>query len=397
MSTVRIGRRPIHDRDRTVVAYELRSAHVVRGSGDPDERADLFVAGMVDVGLDRLSGGLDLVVALPDDVVRDGALAHLPLDRIVLDVRGEHDPDDDVRAMLSSTRRDGLRLRVADPVAHPHLADLAEHADVVAVQVGLLSPDERRERRRQLRDLGATLLAAGVHDHRTHRDVHGAGYELFSGTVLSTPDVVAGTRLDSDRVALLRLMALLADSEAGVDDLEAAVTASPTLSVQLLRYVNSAHVGLRQQVTSVRHAIVLVGPPVLRQLAGVLLLLRGDDKPDEAARVALSRAEACATVGAAIGGDPARHRTVGLLSAVDLLLDVPVTEAIADLPLSTDVVAALVDREGDLGRVLHAVRRYESCDWDDPVLDGFDPAVLAEAYFSGLSRADKLLTVSHEL
>lgn len=392
-TTVHVGRRPIHDRDLRVVAHELHAA-------DPDtldEPADVFVAGMIDVGLERLSSGGDVVVALPDEVVRDGGLAHLPLDRLVLDLRPEHRPDEDVRTMLQSARRDGLRLRVADPTVHLHLAGIAGPGDMVAVDVVDLDPTRRRERLAALRPLGGQVMALRVDDHATHEDCLAAGFDLFTGTVLSTPKVVTGRRLGADRISLLRLVALLDDPDVRVDDLEAAVVASPTLSYQVLRYVNSAHVGLRTEVDSVRRAVVLVGPRVLGQLAGLLLALNTTDKPDEAARVALSRAEACAVIGTALGEGTAGYRTVGLLSAIDLLMDVSLEDALEALPLSRDVVDAVLFHEGRLGRVLQAVRLYERCDWDDPVLTSFDPGLLAEAYLSGLARADELLTVATAL
>lgn len=390
-TTVRIGRRPIHDRALEVVAYEL-----VPDGGRTAAVGDQLLGDLVDVGLERLSSGRPLVVTLPDALVREGGLAHLPLDRLVVEVTADHGGDEVVEAVLAGARRDGLRLQVADPVAHPHLAAIAEHADVVAVDVTGMDPGARRVRVAELRGRAA-LLARGVDDHATHADCRSAGFELFTGQVLSTPRVVSGMRLGGDHVALLRLIALLDDPDSRVDALEAAVTTSPALSYQLLRYVNSAHVGLRTRVESVRHAVVLVGPPALRQLAGVLLAREASSRPEAIARIALTRAEACALVGTALGDGGSGHRTVGLLSAVDLLMDVPLDVALAELPLSTEVHDAVLHLTGRLGQVLRAVMRYECCDWDDPVLGRFDPAVLSDAFFTATRRADELLDRTRDL
>lgn len=387
-TTVRIGRRPVHDRELRVVAYELRAAGVGTNTA-----ADLFLAGMVDVGLDRLGSGHDVVVALPDGVIRSGGLAHLPMDRLVLDIGPDHVIDDELESLLRSARAGGLRIRVADPIEHPALAQIAEVADLVSVAVATLTPEERRRRRGALGRLGRHVIATGVDDHDVHEDARSAGYDLFTGTVLSNPNVVSGRRLAADRMALLHLVAVLDDPSASVDALEAAVASSPSLSYQVLRYVNSAFVGLRTEVDSIRRAVVLVGPPVLRQLTGLLLLQQSGDKPVEASRVALARARMCERIGVELGDPRPAYHTVGLLSAVDLLTDVPLEEAIADLPLTTEVVDALLHHEGRLGRVLQAARLYERCDWDDPVLSSFDPHVLSEAYFSGLRWADEALAV----
>lgn len=399
-ATSRVARRAVHDRDMRVVAYELHTDTPRRSASSadaPDPQADLFLAGMVDVGLDRLASGRDVVVALPNALIREGGLAHLPLDRLVLDIPADRVVDDELELVLRAAREDGLRLRVADPVAHPHLASVAEVADVVAVAVGSLDPAARRRRLQALRQPGRTVLAAGVHDHDLHEDCLAAGYDLFSGTVLATPRVVSGRRLGTDRLAVLRLVALLDDPDTGVDALEAAVASNPALAYQVLRYVNSAFVGLRSEVDSVRRAVVLVGPPVLRQLAGLLLLQQTVDKPPEATRVALTRAQMCAVVGAALGDPRPAYHTVGLLSAVDLLTDVPLEEAVTDLPLTDEVVDALLHLDGRLGRVLQAVRLYERCDWDDPVLASFDPGLMAEAYLSALAWAEDVVAATREI
>lgn len=382
-----------------VVAYELHSDHGrrERPSTDRDVTADLFLAGMVDVGLDRLASGHDVVVALPVQLIHDGALAHLPIERLIVDVEADQPLDDTLESLLRSAHGDGLRIRVADPLRHPHLAGIAEVADIVAVDVTTLDAAERRQCLARLRAPGRLLLAVGIDDHATHDDCRAAGFDLFSGSVLSTPNVVSGTRLGTDHVALFRLVALLDDPDVSVDGLEGAVASNPVLSYQVLRYVNSAFVGLRTEVESIRQAIVLVGPPVLRQLAGLLLAQQVVSKPLEATRLALARSQMCATIGEAMGDARPAYHTVGMLSAVDLLTDVPLDEAIAGLPLTEEVSDAVLHHAGRLGRVLQAVRLYERCDWDDPVLSSFDPGLMSEAYLSGLSWADEVLAAADEV
>ncbi len=157
--------------------------------------------------------------------------------------------------------------------------------------------------------------------------------------------------------------------------------------------MNSAWVGLRHEVDSLRQAVVLVGPAVLRQLAGMLLVQQTVDKPPEATRIALLRARMCALVGDMVGDPRPAYHTVGLLSAVDLLTDVPLDEALADLPLTPEVRDALLHLEGRLGRVLQVVRLYERCDWDDPVIATFDPVVLSEAYVRSLAWVEEVVEV----
>ena len=269
--------------------------------------------------------------------------------------------------------------------------ELLPMASMVAVDVTTLDAERRRERRRALQAPGRLLVACGVHDHALHVDCQRAGFDLFAGRVLSQPNVVVGRRIPSDAAALLHLLACLDDPDFTVDDLERSVASSPTLAYQLLRYVNSAFLGLRSQVDSVRRAIVLVGPAVVRQLASLLLAQAAGHASREANRVALVRARMCQLVGEAVGDARPSHHTVGLLSAVDLLTGVDLETALQDLPLTPEVTDAILHQEGRLGRVLEAVRQYERFEWDDPVVASFDPAVLGAAWMQAVTDSEELL------
>jgi EAL and modified HD-GYP domain-containing signal transduction protein len=53
-----------------------------------------------------------------------------------------------------------------------------------------------------------------------------------------------------------------------------------------------------------------------------------------------------------------------LRSRLDALMDICMDELMQQVPLSQDVKAALVRREGDLGRILNEVDNYESGRFD---------------------------------
>ena len=102
-------------------------------------------------------------------------------------------------------------------------------------------------------------------------------------------------------------------------------------------------------------------------------------------------AHMCALLGEATGDPRPTYHTTGLLSAVDLLTGVALADALADLPLTAEVVDALLRHEGHLGRILAAVRAYEQADWDADALRAFDDAVLAESYVRAIGWADERL------
>ena len=56
---------------------------------------------------------------------------------------------------------------------------------------------------------------------------------------------------------------------------------------------------------------------------------------------------------------------MGLFSAVDIMLDMPMEEALGMVHLSEPVERALLHREGALAPALETVLAYESADWQE--------------------------------
>ncbi len=85
---------------------------------------------------------------------------------------------------------------------------------------------------------------------------------------------------------------------------------------------------------------------------------------------------------------------VGLFSVLDALLDLPMEEIVAALPLSDEVAAALLESQGQLGAALNCARAYERGDWDAVSYSLLTPVDIQDAYLESLdwtARAGVLL------
>ena len=101
----------------------------------------------------------------------------------------------------------------------------------------------------------------------------------------------------------------------------------------------------------------------MRQWATVMAMAGATSRPPALISLALLRARLCQKVAAQRGGLPQdRAFTAGLFSVLDALLEVPMDQAVARLPLGDDVKAALVARAGVFGAVLAEVIAIEAGD-----------------------------------
>jgi diguanylate cyclase (GGDEF)-like protein len=86
------------------------------------------------------------------------------------------------------------------------------------------------------------------------------------------------SRLPTPPGAALQVLKLAQRQDASLVEVADALAADPALSVRLLKYANSALVGVAREVTTVREAVVLLGMRSVRMLALSFSLVSSDDR-----------------------------------------------------------------------------------------------------------------------
>jgi c-di-GMP phosphodiesterase len=111
-------------------------------------------------------------------------------------------------------------------------------------------------------------------------------------------------------------LAALEDPGADLRVLEGMIARDLGLSYRLLRYINSAFFGLRQQVRSIGHALAMLGLENRKQWAALSVFASVEGKPAELTITALIRARFCqlASPPNAASGE---LFTLGLFSVID--------------------------------------------------------------------------------
>ena len=99
----------------------------------------------------------------------------------------------------------------------------------------------------------------------------------------------------------------------------------------------------------------------------------------------------CQKLSQSQGVSPSQGFTVGLFSILDAYFDCEMTQLLADLPLSSEVRLALIERQGLLGEILSCVMLYERGEWNKIETCRFDSKVLREEYFQSTEWANEVM------
>lgn len=200
------------------------------------------------------------------------------------------------------------------------------------------------------------LLAEKVETVEDFEYYKNMGFSYFQGYFYEKPTVFSGKKFDPTHKTLLEFSTLL-DSNAEIDQLELKLSSCPHLIVNLLKYINSGEIGVRQPIRSLRHAMILIGRHSLKQW--ILLFFYADATgPAFSEPILLSalfrghilQLLSC-KVHCSIEGKNQAFM-IGMFSLFDALFGAPIEEILKDIDFHIDVKDALLKREGVFGKML---------------------------------------------
>jgi EAL and modified HD-GYP domain-containing signal transduction protein len=202
---------------------------------------------------------------------------------------------------------------------------------------------------------------------RTVADMEGA-FSRGAHAVLGWPieDALSATRsgkavAQPDQQVIVELIHRV-DSEDPIDKLENTLKRDPSLAFKLLRYINSPAFGLRVEISSFRHAIMLLGYQRLKRWLALLLATASKDVNLRPVMFAAVRRGLLMEELVAGSGDEEMRSEVficGVFSLLDRMFGEPFEKLLSSIPVPARVYQALVGNEGPFQPYLAMVRAAE--------------------------------------
>ena len=398
MFGVFVGRKPIYDRQLDVAGYELL---LHRYESDESEFTDnehassqMILNTFMEIGLDRLVGEGLAFINLPRSFIMEKFPLKFLHDRVVLEIRDTMNIDENLIDALKEFAGYGFRLALDDVIGPDFEASLIEMVDIVKLDPTAINPTVLKKIVANFQKQNVQLLAKKVDSLDIFDSCRKLGFDYFEGYFLCRPNIVSGRRMPATRMATLRLLAKLQEPDIEFKDLEEIIRSDVSLSYRLLRLVNSVLYARPKKIESIQQALTLLGIRRIRDWVSMLLLSNIVDKPRKLVITAMERARMCEILALDLG----EHLSdmgfmVGMFSVLDALLDTPLNEILASLPVSDEISDALLHHEGRLGAVLHCVLSYEEGKWEDALSSGIEPDNIRDAFLKSLDWATDVSAV----
>jgi c-di-GMP-related signal transduction protein len=393
-----LARQPILDRLGRVQAYELlyRDGPGSIFHGDSELATQTMIDNTVLFGFQNLTNGLPAFVNCTAEALTGEQIRVLPPETTVLEILEDVEPTPSVIHACRHLRAAGYRMALDDFVYRPALEPLIEIANFIKIDYLNTSAEQRRTMLRQLEQYGVALLAEKIEKQAEYEEACKDGCTLFQGYFFCHPSRLKKRVVPANRFVHLRLLQMLQEEPLNLREIAEVIKTEPSLTYRLLRYVNSPLYGLREPVRSVRSAIVYVGDDLFRRIGtlAVTTELNAGSSP-EILRIALVRARFCEIASALCSLEATEQYLMGLFSLLPAMLQKPMEEALAGLPLRTEIRDALLGtsnlfrwsldwlefhERGDFGNSDAAARVY-----------GLETGVLGERFTQATLWADQLL------
>ena len=371
MTEPHLSRQAVFDRHLGVFGYEILlrqgDEDLLLGPAPDQAGARLIEKSINTVGLSILTQGKKGFFNVTRRMLAEDLAMLLPAAQSVVEILHTLDPDDAVVARCGELKKRGYQVAVDAYTARRGMAPLLALADIVKIDFRSTDEADQTSCAQRYGKPNVKLLADRVESHAELDRARKMGYTLFQGPFFCKPQELTRKEIPTFKLNYLRILQRVNQPEIEFNELDELIRQDLALSLKLLRYVNSAMFALPQRVDSIRQALAMVGIAVIRRWVSLLALAAmSEDKPQELIVTSLIRARFCEQIGHAAGMKSADFDLfmLGLLSAIDAILDRPMLEVLTDLPLSPEIKAALMGKKDGYGRVLGLALAYERAEWD---------------------------------
>ena len=364
-----LSRQPVLNLQQELVGYELTLLPAMPVQ-ENSSTAMLVCAAYAELGIQTALG--QSKAFLPADLafLHDDLIEALPPDAVVIELDFADAPDERTlqRCRALRERRYALALndyRGLDKRSSPLLSML----DVIRIDIRQFDDAALRQLASPLVKLPLKLLAVGVETREAMERCRDIGFQLFQGHYFARPEIVSGRRLSASQASLIQLINL-AGRDADTIAIEEGIKREPALAINLLRIVNSVGQGLARRITSLRHAITMLGRRQLQRWLQ-LLLMTPAGKTADASRSPLLQVAAVRgrMMEMLIEHSHPRDRKLadqafitGIMSMMPAALGLPMSEIFEQIALETEVMNALATHDGALGKTLELLECFDAED-----------------------------------
>lgn len=374
------ARQPILDVHGQIFAYELlyRSSSNHEFTPIEDGRgatAQVLVNTLNLTGSNNILGNAFGFINIDEDLLMDEMIFSIPMEKFVLEILETVTISDLVVQRIKELKEKGYRFALDDADCSKeyilNFQPIFEYIDFLKLDITLLDEAKLPQFLALFKRFNLKILAEKVETQEEFDKYKSLGCDYFQGFFFARPVIIENKRLDPEQIYILDMIRQI-QVEYDVDEVSQQFEQNVALTLQLLRFINSAAFSFRSSIKSIRQALVLLGPNQLKSW----LLLISYAKPTSGAqglqnpllKLAQTRANMMQTLAKAVCNPKCdnvfleKAAFIGLLSLVEALFQSPIQTILDELNVDEEIAETIILHKGDLGLIFQLVCAVELFD-----------------------------------
>jgi EAL and modified HD-GYP domain-containing signal transduction protein len=361
-----VARQPIMNLRGKAHGYEL----LFWNGREPNFGADsnLATRTMLDntmvFGLEELTHGLPAFVSCTAESLTGDWVQVLPPKMTVLELPSAAEATAELLKACCKLKALGFRVALANYSGRSESRSLADIADYVKVDISKVDAATRNNILQQMNGAQACPVAQNVETQEQYGQACKEGFELFQGYYFCRPEALVSHKIPGNRLVHLEILEDLQNDPIDLQRLSELVMCDASLTYRLLRLVNSPICAMRQEITSIHSALMLVGESTFRRIA--MLAIASDfntDQPAEILRMAFERGRFCELAAPFCGLAANEQYLIGMVSLFPAMLRILIEDLVRLLPLRDAARDALLGKDTPEGLLLHWIVCHEHGNW----------------------------------
>lgn len=357
-----LGRQPILSREQTLFAYELlfRSAKTAGASVDDDLSATASVISHAnELGMEQVIGDRLGFINVDAAVLMSDFVQVLPPAKVMLEILETVKATPELLARIVQLQKLGYRFALDDVVKDtPDVQQFLPLVELVKVDIMGLPMSQVASLVARFKAMNKKTLAEKVETQAEFEQCLGFGYDYFQGYYFAKPVVLSGKKIAPSELAILQLLGLI-NSDADNAVIERNIKQDATLSLNLLRLVNTPAAGAKSHIDTLGQALTILGRRQLQRWLQILLYAKpGTRSSFESPLLQMATTRGKLLELMALKLQPGNRNAgetgfmVGIMSLMDVLFQMPMEEVLTKLAVAPEVADALLLRKGWYGDML---------------------------------------------
>jgi len=370
-----IGRQPILDKEGKVYAYELlyrqQGEHAASVLDNSAATARVLINAIQNMGLECMLSGKKGFINADEEIILGGLIDILPKENFVIEILETTKVTPELVEKIKEYKALGHSFALDDMVLTKEYYDmfksLFQVVDIIKVDYLYCDKTKLKGNLQVFKKLNVAMLAEKVETQEDFEFCKEVGFDLFQGYFFSKPVVLTQKSVDPSKAATVNLINMI-KNDAEVNELESVIKGHTDLYINLLRFMNSASYFTKGNITSIKHAIAMLGRENLAKWLYLILYAgpSNDNFDNPLLVTAQVRAKMmeklCSESTVKCEQEDAAY-LVGLISLMDAVFNRDIQDVVKEFNVDQAIKLAVTEKSGELGRLLTMVMEYEN---DEP-------------------------------